>query len=83
MNALYELCTEYFVVDLMDEHQKTPSGTGCSKVLLECHQLHGCNLGKIVFFFKIHCNPSLAFISVRDLLISQRNASVQSLLLAG
>ena len=33
-------------------------------------------------FFPIHCNPSLAYIAVRDLQSSQRNASVQSLLLA-
>ena len=38
--------------------------------------------GKIVFF-TIHCNPSLAYIAVRDLQSSRRNASVQSLLLAG
>ena len=34
-------------------------------------------------FFTIHCNPSLAYISVRDLLSSQRYASVKSVLLAG
>ena len=34
-------------------------------------------------FFIIHCNPSLAYIAVRDLQSSQRNASVESLLLAG
>ena len=34
-------------------------------------------------FFTIHCNPSLAYIAVRDLQCSQRNVSVQSLLLAG
>ena len=34
-------------------------------------------------FFTIHCNPSLAYIAVRDLQGSHRNASVQSLLLAG
>ena len=34
-------------------------------------------------FFKIHCNPSLAYIAVRDHQSSQHNASVQSLLLAG
>ena len=34
-------------------------------------------------FSTIHCNPSLAYIAVRDLQSSQRNASVQSLLLAG
>ena len=34
-------------------------------------------------FFTIHCNPSLAYIAVRDLQSSQRNASVQSLPLAG
>ena len=34
-------------------------------------------------FFTIHCNPSLAYIAVRDLQSSQHNASVQSLLLAG
>ena len=34
-------------------------------------------------FFTIHCNPSLAYIAVRDLQCSQRKASVQSLLLAG
>merc|ERR1712049_5940 len=38
---------------------------------------------KIVFFFTIHSNPSLAYIAVRELQSSQRNASVQSLLLAG
>ena len=38
---------------------------------------------KLWFFFTIHCNPSLAFIAVRDLQSFQRNASVQSLLLAG
>ena len=36
----------------------------------------GCS-GKNVFF-TIHCNPSLAYIDVRDLQSSQRNASVQS-----
>ena len=45
-----------------------PTDTGCS--------------GKIVFFFTIHRNPSLAYIAVRDLQSSQRNASVKSLLLA-
>ena len=34
-------------------------------------------------FFTIHCNPSLAYIAVRDLQSTQRNAGVQSLLLAG
>ena len=34
-------------------------------------------------FFTIHCNPSIANIAVRDLQSSQRNARVQSLLLAG
>ena len=29
------------------------------------------------------CNPSIAYIAVRDLQSSQRNASVKSLLLAG
>ena len=32
---------------------------------------------------KIHCNPSLAYIAVRDLQSFQRNATVQSLLFAG
>ena len=36
-----------------------------------------------VCFFTIHCNPSLAYIAVSDLQSSQRNASVQLLLLAG
>ena len=34
-------------------------------------------------FFTVHCNPSLAYIAVKDLQSSKRNASVQSLLLAG
>ena len=34
-------------------------------------------------FFTIHCNPSLAYIAVRDFQSSQCNASVQSLPLAG
>ena len=37
---------------------------------------------KNCIFLTIHCNASLAYITVRDLLSSQRNASVQSLLLA-
>ena len=40
-------------------------------------------LRKNCAFFTIHCNPSLAYIVVRDLQSAQRNASVQSLLLAG
>ena len=39
------------------------------------------NQEKIVFTFQ--CNPSLAYIAVRDLQSSQHNASVQALLLAG
>ena len=35
----------------------------------------GCS-GKNVFFLTIHCNPSIAYIAVRDLQSSQRNASV-------
>ena len=35
------------------------------------------------FFSTIHCNPSLTYVAVRDLQSSQRNASVQQLLLAG
>ena len=34
-------------------------------------------------FLTIHCNPSLTYTVVRDLQSSKRNASVQSLLLAG
>ena len=33
-----------------------------------------------MYFFTIHCNPSLAYIAVRDLPSPQRNASEQSLL---
>ena len=36
-----------------------------------------------LFFFTIHCNPSLAYITVSDLQSSKRIASGQSLLLAG
>ena len=35
---------------------------------------------KLCFLLTIHCNPSLAYIAVRDLQSSQRNASVQSLI---
>ena len=35
-----------------------------------------------LFFFTIYRNPSLAYIAVRDLQSSQRNASIQSLQLA-
>ena len=38
--------------------------------------------GRYRMFFTIHCNPSLAYIAIRGLQSSQRNASVQSLLLA-
>ena len=38
---------------------------------------------KKLCFFTIHCNPCLAYIAVRDHQSSQRNESVQSLLLAG
>ena len=34
-------------------------------------------------FFTIYCNPSLAYIAVRDLQSSHRKANVQSLPLAG
>ena len=42
--------------------------------------VHGVQ--EILYFFTIHCNPSLAYFAVRDLQSSQRNASIQSLLLA-
>ena len=42
----------------------------------------GCS-GKIVFFHNSLQPLPIAFIAVRDLQSSQRNASVQSLLLAG
>ena len=42
----------------------------------------GCS-GKSYVLFEIHCNPSLAYIAVRDLQNSQPNVSVQSILLAG
>ena len=38
---------------------------------------------KLCFFLLIHCNPSLAYIAVRDLQSSQRTTSAQSLLMAG
>ena len=38
---------------------------------------------EILCFFTHHCNPSLAYIAVRDIQSSLRNASVQSLPLAG
>ena len=64
---------EVFIPSLEDPnlliYQPQEKGTGCS--------------GKIVFFFTMHCNPSLGNIAVRDLPCSQRSASVQSLLLAG
>ena len=40
------------------------------------HQVQGVQ--EKCCFFTIHCNPSLAYIAVRDLQTSQRNASVQS-----
>ena len=40
-------------------------------------------VGEKLCFFTIFCNSSLAYIAVKDLQSSQRNASVQSLLLAG
>ena len=43
----------------------------------------GCSGKKWFFCFTIHCNPSLAYINVRDLRSSRRNASVHSLLLVG
>ena len=36
-----------------------------------------------LFFSSVHCDPSLAYLAVRDLQSSKRNGSVQSPLLAG
>ena len=52
-----------------------------SKVNCNRRKYTGCS-GKIVFF-TIPCNPSLAYIAVRDLQSFQRNASAKYLLLAG
>ena len=49
--------------------------------LKETIQLQGVQ--EKLCFFTIHCNLSLSYIAVRNLQSSQRNASVQSLLLAG
>ena len=46
---------------------------------------HKCKIQGVqekLCFFTSHWNPSLAYIAVRDIQSSQRNASVQSLLLA-
>ena len=56
------------IVDRIMKVTELMTATGCSR--------------KIVFF-TMHFNPSLAYIAVRDLQSSQRNASVQLLLLAG
>ena len=48
--------------------------------LIQMMKWHIQGVQEKLCFFKIHCHPSL---SVRDLQSSQRNASVQSLLLAG
>ena len=48
-----------------------------------CTQYEKQGIQEKLRFFTIHCNPSLAYIAVRDFQSSQRNASVQSLLLAG
>ena len=49
----------------------------------ECSALHIQGVQEKLCFFITHCNPSLTYIPVRDFQSSQRNASVQSLLLAG
>ena len=62
--------------------ERRARAAGGERPLLFIKSDTGCS-GKIVFFFTIHRNPSIAYIAVRDLQSSQRNASVQSLLLAG
>ena len=66
----------------------------CPKSIWFLYSMNGCFfklpfIGKLqgvlekLCFFTIHSNPFLAYIAVRALQSSQRNASVQSLLLAG
>ena len=49
-------------------------------LLIDCGVRVLQGVQKKLCFFKILCNHSLAFIAVKDLQSSQRNASVQSLL---
>ena len=51
--------------------------------LLEEHVQKVQGVQEKLCFFTIHCNPSLANIAVRALQSSQRNVSVQLLILAG
>ena len=65
----------------LPDHARTPNSQHAHIYLSDTHwqQLQGVQ--EKLCFFPIHCNPSLAYIAVRDLQSSQRNASVQSLLL--
>ena len=51
------------------------------KAMIEAHYNYIQGVKEKLCFF--HCHPSISFIAVRDLQSSQRNASVQSLILAG
>ena len=64
-----------------DNHERSLDVESTYKDSLYSGQVQGVQ--EKLCFFTIHCNPSLAYISVRDIQSSQRNASVQSLLLAG
>ena len=55
----------------------------CFTQIMLCNLIQIQGVQEKLCSFTIHCNPSLAYIAVRDLQSSQRNASVQSLLLAG
>ena len=56
---------------------------GCLKKEAYFSKLYIQGVQEKMCFFTIYCNHSLAYITVRDLQSSQRNAIVQSLLLAG
>ena len=60
-------------------HQPIVSLRFISSVPLQIYRVFRKNL----VFFPIYCNPSLAYIALRDLHSSQSKASVQSLLSAG
>ena len=67
------------------EHRVRPFWYAANAGVWQIAQSHGLIQGvqEKLCDFRIHCNPSLAYIAVRDLQSSQRNASVQWLLLAG
>ena len=77
----HQCVTKFMNIIILNENKRKLHKIYLKRIFLQLAKIQ-CVQEKLCFL-TIHCNSYLAYIAVKDLQSSHRNASVQSLLLAG